>query len=119
MNIETIQHLFWECPHTQHFWQNINKLISNFGTHTLSNYATISLGLQENTNSPKTTIINFIIIMAKYFIFKCKYAKQTPSYVFFKNVLHKRIEIEKQIAFNKDKLHTHDMKWGPFLRHLI
>ena len=53
----------------------------------------------------------FIILSAKYFIFKTKYMKTIPDIAAYKSYLNKRIEIEQHIAFQKDKLDQHNAKW--------
>ena len=58
-----------------------------------------------------SNLINFIILSAKYFIFKTKYMKTIPDIAAYKSYLNKRIEIEQHIAFQKDKLDQHNAKW--------
>ena len=62
----------------------------------------------------RKTNINFIILSAKYFVFKCKCLKTVPMLEMFKQSLYKYIDIERHIAFEKDKLHIHDLKWGSY-----
>ena len=63
----------------------------------------------------RNSLINFIITCGKYFIFRSKYIKTTPCLNSFKIYLEKRIEIEKHIALEKDKLDLHNRKWEQFL----
>ena len=56
-------------------------------------------------------MINFIILSAKYFIFRNKYMKTIPDITAYKSYLNKRIEIEQHIALDKDKLDQHYAKW--------
>ena len=60
------------------------------------------------------TLINFIILSAKYFIFKSKHMKNIPNIILFKSFLNKRREIEQCIAFEKDKIEHHNAKWQKF-----
>ena len=118
MNIETLSHLFWECPRVQEFWNNISKLLQSVEININLNFETISLGISENTQNQRHKIGNFIIIFSKRFLFRTKYLKEIPNYAMFKNCLLKRIKIEKIIAINKDKQNVHDMKWTPFIDKL-
>ena len=77
------------------------------------NYKLICFGKQNNKSNEH--LVNFIILSAKYFIFKNKYAKTIPNFQCFKNFLYKRIEIEKCIALEKDKLEQHMLKWQVFM----
>ena len=78
-------------------------------------FHTISLGLMENTKLLINKTKNYIIILAKYYIFRCKYATEIPNFNAFKMYLFRKINIEKHIAQSKDKLHIHNIKWEPFL----
>ena len=111
-NIETVKHLFWECEHSQHFWSQLKTFLSEQNINIDMNYKLICFGKQNNKSNEH--LVNFIILSAKYFIFKNKYAKTIPNFQCFKNFLYKRIEIEKCIALEKDKLEQHMLKWQMF-----
>ena len=49
-------------------------------------------------------MINFIIFLAKYFIFQNKQNEKVPNIHVFKYYLSKRIEIENEIVLLNDKL---------------
>ena len=78
------------------------------------NYETISFGLVKGMPNPNTKLKKYIILCAKYFIFLNKCRNTTPSMKYFKTYLNKQIDIEKQIAQEKDKLESHNMKWSLF-----
>ena len=77
------------------------------------NYKLVCLGKAKDQN--KEMLLNFIIISAKYYIFKNKCIKTIPNIVGYKVFLNKRIEIEKCLAFEKDKLELHRQKWSPLI----
>ena len=74
-------------------------------------YLNISFGIL-NRNSMKNEMINFIILLAKYYIYASKYKQQKPNFEGFKNILKQRKEIEDYNALSKDKLDYHNQKWG-------
>ncbi len=112
MYVETIKHLFWECVHVQHMWSQLRTyLIEKDFTYAV-NFQSISLGINESTQ--KAQQFNFIIILAKYFIFKCKYENREIAFHTFINYLKYRINIEELIATKKDKREQHNIKWGLF-----
>ena len=113
-DVEEIRHLFWECAHIQHFWSNIANYIESVNFSIELNYKTISLGLENKKNHTNILAKNFIILSAKYFIFKKKCLNELPIANNFISYLKKQIEIEKLIAFNKDKLEMHEAKWRSF-----
>ena len=74
-------------------------------------YLNISFGML-NSNSIKNEMINFIIVLAKYYIYASKYKQQNPNFEGFKSILKQRKEIEHHNALSKDKLDYHNQKWG-------
>ena len=112
-DIETFKHLFWECHYSQHFWSQLKSFLSESNIEIVMNYELICFG--KINNEQKDNLINFIIFSAKYFIFKNKYLKTVPNVAGYKIFLQKRIEIEKFIALEKDKLHQHISKWSSFI----
>ena len=60
-------------------------------------------------------IVNFILFLAKYFIFRSKYEKIIPNIDQFIQYLYKRQDIEKIIASKKDKLTVHTNKWSKLI----
>ena len=94
-NIETVNHLFWECQITQQFWSELKTFLSNLNITLTLDLLTITFG--EKEQGFQNMIINFIIICSKYFIFRSKYMNTTPCLTMFKNYLYKRIDIEKNM----------------------
>ncbi len=64
----------------------------------------------------KTILISFIILLAKYFIFKCKYESIHPTIEHFNAYLKQTINIEKTIASMRDKLDKFYSKWNDFIQ---
>ena len=114
MQEETNAHLFWECSYVQEYWSKIQKFLKDNNLEIELTYYRISFGILDKNNI-KTSMINFIILIAKYWIFASKYKMQRPSSEGFLKVLHERKETEHYIALTKDKLEHHNQKWG-FLR---
>ena len=112
--IETVKHLFWECHQSQLFWSQLKTFLLGLGIVIELNYKLICFG---NLNVPlKQHLLNFIIISANYFIFRNKYTKTIPNFQEYKTFLYRRIEIEKYIALDKDKLEQHRLKWRAFFK---
>ena len=94
---------------SQDFWSQLKTFLGSVNINLWLDYKTICFGTDGAKKSE--TLINFIIISAKHFIFKCKYLKIVPNITFYKIFLKKRMEIEKCIAFEKDKIEQHTLKW--------
>ena len=83
MDIETIQHLFWECNQVQIFWNNFHNFIISTHMQMQLTFETISFGLCEDTEEVK--LKNYILFYAKYYIFLNKCYKTIQSCELFKH----------------------------------
>ena len=104
MELETINHLFWECLYVQRFWTELSNLLKNCNVDITFSLRTITIGITQRINNPNIQVKNFIILLAKYFIFESKCQKLTLSFIHFKSYLKQRLKVEKQIHLMKDKL---------------
>lgn len=111
MEIETINHLFWECLHVQHFWRELANYVNQCEPNFDVCFKTISFGICKTKLNLNQQVKNVVIYLAKYFIFCCKQNKQLPYLRNFKSYLAKRIKIEKEIALMNDKLPVFEHKW--------
>ena len=110
MYIESNKHLFWECHNTRSFWTEIQRFFNEKLININLDYSIISLGFTDQ--SSYTILMNGILIYAKYFIFKNKYAKTIPVFDNFIKYLKYHENLERLIALTKDKITQHDNKWG-------
>ena len=113
VEIETLEHVFYECDIIKDFWNRVGAWINDkVGSDVSANRENIFLGYNV-TNPPMA--INYIILLGKQFIYKCKLHKTTPKcFVFVRNI-NDFIKIEHIIASNKNKLSSHYAKWDGFL----
>ena len=109
---ENICHLFWECEHTQAFWVKLSNALEACHINVDINFTNISLGIL-NIKQHKIPV-NYIIVLAKYFIFKCKCQQEKPNFNHFKNYFKEKINIEKHIAYRKGKAEMHNAYWNQF-----
>lgn len=111
MEIETLDHLFWECRHVQVFWMQLRDFLHTNRIELEVTLRTVTFGLSEKYTC-NTNIKNFIILIAKYYIFLNKYYRSIPNLHAFKIHMKKRLRIEKEIALMKDKLFEFERQWG-------
>ena len=114
MHVETAKHMFWECRHTQHFWNELSNFLKTKNIEITLSYELVSFGFIKSILNPSNKIKNFILLCAKYFIFLNKCHLTIPVFINFKNYLYKQIDIEKHIAQQRDKLESHELKWRLF-----
>ena len=113
MEIETLNHLFWESRHVQSFWRQLKEFLIEHNIYLDVTFQSITFGLQKRQD-PDIKIKNFIIFTAKYFLFSNKYQKAIPMWEGFKLYIRKQIHIKREIALIKDKLLDFERAWGIF-----
>ena len=79
---ETIIHLFFNCPQTTTFWKDLEHLINSRCFETSFSICAKTIIFGDNRASD---VLNIILIMAKYYIFKHKENSQPLSVDAFKN----------------------------------
>ena len=110
MQEENNAHLFWDFIYSQEFLPHIRNFLNDHNMQVDISYLNIGLVIL-NRNSMKNETINFIIVLAKYYIYTSKYKQQKP--IFLKKKMLKQIkEIEHYIALSKDKLDYYNQKSG-------
>ena len=72
MEIETILHLFRECTYVQKFGMSLSDLLQKCNINMDMNIKTVSFGICQPIPNHKIRVQNFIIYVAKYFIFQNK-----------------------------------------------
>ena len=80
---ETVVHLFWHCPFLKTFWQNVCDFISvNIDDQFLLTWKHLVFCLLEDCrdNRDQVYLINVIILMAKFYIHKCKFSCKKPCF---------------------------------------
>ena len=113
MEIETINHLFWEC--LQQFWAELANFLNEFNVNITFSLKTVSFGITQQLKNPSIQVKNFIILLAKYFIFRSKCQNIRLSLLHFKAYFKERLKVEKEIYLLQSKLTRFEQKWRTFL----
>ena len=103
---EDIQHFFWDCTELVSFWQNIQTHILKNSVHL--DMRNVVLGLCDIENSK----FNFVILNAKYYIYKCKWDESKPNYNVFIKILKTCKDTEKMIALKNNRVDKWNSKWN-------
>ncbi len=83
---ETVLHLFWHCVHTRKLWQDICQFIVNFIHNDFELFfkdVLFGIFTFEKQYGNIFFLCNLIILLAKYFIHKCKVMKVTTNFSYF------------------------------------
>ena len=112
---DSIQHMFWDCGHVKAFWESFIRGVNTCHDHTMNlslSAPLVILGYDKNVKS--NGIFYYIILLAKFFIFKCKVNKTLPYYDNFKTYLKVKYEIEKYISMKSMTYNTFANEWFCF-----
>ena len=78
---DTMQHIFWECKHSQQFWTRILVLLKEKFTSCYRSRLSkciILFGIDDNIKTDNA--LDFILLRAKQYLYKCKIGKQLPEH---------------------------------------
>ena len=113
-NSETIQHLFWHCSKVNKFWKNLEEIINTRCIHAHNfKFNEIFVLFGNSINVYTDRVCDLIVIMAKFYIYRCKVQQiELCAHIFIKE-LYQRHCIErtihgKSIDFKND--------WGPYMK---
>ena len=91
---ESISHLFWECESVLRFWNSLSLLVSESNILRIDfNQRNILFGISKGLLS-----VNYLILVGKYYIYKCKWLGIIPKTKGFIQYLKFRHDIEKCMA---------------------
>ena len=109
---ENIEHLFVECTYTMNFWQtlltcfkNMNLVEANF------KFEKDLLILGSTKNYKISKVLYYVIMVAKYYIYKSRCEGSLPNIFNFRIYLHDKYCVEKYIAMKNMLLDKFDRDW--------
>jgi len=115
---ENLMHLFWNCRFSMSLWKDLESLLHNMCTHcsrlTFSQKL-IVFGVEEGIKTD--TAMDFIILFAKFYIFKCKILGNKPYIAILRKELKNRYVIERKTCEYEHRS-KFDMLWFPYLKLL-
>ena len=99
---------FYTCEATQLVWRMCSSLL-DFEFHKCS-WKEVLFG-REGRNVGKLQLINHVLILVKYLLYKARDLKKTPSFNEIRNsVLGDKVE-EQKLATVRETLAIHYSKW--------
>ena len=110
---ETLKHLLWECPFVHKFWVDIKNWMETCQNNIIFSDILVILGVKQHERTDP--IHDLIILLGKFYIYKCKLQNTTPSIVAFQNVVKHRYKVEKHSHFLKGTLCEFEQLWHPYL----
>ena len=112
-NEETIEHLFFECKTVLQFWLSFNSWWKDLHDCVITlGKLDIIFGIISNNQDEMLNALNYCILFAKSYIYKCKLDSIVLDFNDFIKRIKNRIEIEKQIAEMSCKLLPFHNRWN-------
>ena len=111
---DTIQHIFWECKHSQQFWTRFLVLLKEKCTSCYRlrlSECLILFGIDDNIKTEN--VFDFILLLAKQYLYKCKIEKQLPNIDIFRKMLY-RYKIEEYNAKMSCSCSSFSSRWEPY-----
>jgi len=112
--VESPEHLFFFCKVVDMFWKEVLSWIALYSNEVMDiSFSDVFFG-KFNVNKD-FMIISRILLLAKFFIYRCKLAKKKPSLDVFKAKLKATYKLEPYVARKNDVLSRHYVKWDAFI----
>ena len=109
---ENMQHLFWECTVVQQFWKSFEHLLHSKCGNVMNMQLTQEIVLFGNAeNFESDDVIDFLILFAKFYIYKCRLDKRHPEISLFVILLIARFRIEKYMSYVNMNYDEFQWKW--------
>ena len=104
---EIISHLFFDCDFILAFWLEVKNWILQFNINIPLEIKTLIFGNEKN---PVDSTCNYVILVAKYYIWKTKFQNVVPTLSAFKNFLKYKLEDLKNALEYATKVELFD-RW--------
>ena len=114
---ESLEHLLYFCKSSSFFWKEMLSWIA-VEANIVLNVSLLDILFGKFDLEKDSLLVNHILLLAKYFIYKCKLSKVIPSLLVFKAKLKATFKVELYIAKQKGILRNHYIKWGNLLSWL-
>ena len=105
---ETVSHLFCNRTFTQHLWKKLQAWVRGYLILPASEPSIVILGV-SNTKNENNVLVNHVVLLFKYFIYKNRTNKHAINIHALKNYKFLQ-KIEQRIARKKDRLEKHFTK---------
>ena len=97
---DSIFHYLWSCPHSQDFWHEFGRYLKEKCNHSHCTRLTITKSLVLfgcGSNIKTDEGFDFILLHAKYFIYKCRFTKSKPRLIAFLQYLKYQYNVDEYV----------------------
>lgn len=110
---DNIEHYFFHCHSVSAFWKSFMRFWNNVtGFSFMLSEQDIIFGVLNPFNQDNIDVLNYCILFAKLFIYKCKKEETRICLYEFLAILKNRIEVLYILAIMQDKQTKFKKKWS-------
>ena len=110
---QDILHMIYDCDVVKKFWEEFQNEFIDRLPHAFNlkiDKELVLFGRKENTATD--SVLDFVVLYAKFFLYKCKLQDINPTFVNFLFSLKKRFQMEKYLACINCKSIQFEEQWA-------
>ena len=111
-NVETVIHLFYECPKVEKMWKTLQKWIKYFMNVNIN--ITKEIIFLNNYSGKNKQPVNTLILISKRFIYVKKFTEKQLSFCTLLAEINHIRKIERITAYQNNRMKKHQQKWGRY-----
>ena len=104
---KSLEHLFFDCPIAKDFWNNLSRKLILYYPEFDLNRTKIFIGSHK-----KDLFLNWLFIVAKNYIFKCKLKESKPNMIGLEFLI-RNYNSDRILAFKNDTIAKFELFWRP------
>ncbi len=112
VEIETVKHLFWDCPTAKHLWNQVTQWIKYTANQTV--HLTDKKVFLCKIASKPLNCVNTIGLITLQYLYASRCLKRIPNFAQLKLKILDVQNIEKYIAIKNNRIKKHEIKWKGF-----
>lgn len=110
--VDSLEHYFFLCTSSSRFWKSFQRWFSTVtGVNINLDALTIIFGTMNMNNDNTLFLMDYCILIGKWFIFKQKYLNRIPSFLEYLLLLKSELIVEKYLLELENKQETFS-KWA-------
>ena len=112
---ETIIHLFWSCRITRAFWNDLEKILNEKCITCVNlTFSEKYILIGDSENISVDTTLDLIVLLAKMYIYKCKWNNRKPCLTAYNRLLKQRYTVELYYNTIAGKKMLIENRWFPY-----
>ena len=110
---ETLEHLFFDCVKVNPIWKAFKVWCNNVNNNNFRIIDDMNIKDVLFYCEKGPPIINYLILIIKYYIYTCRFKNTQPSFIGGKTQIIKQQQIEKNVAMLNNTMNNFNQKWSP------